>query len=172
MSIGQGYVTVTPLQLATAYAAIANGGKLCDPRIAEGVQTSQGKRVSVRSITNQHCQKLPFTGQQLSYIRSAMDQVTKTGGTAASAFLGFPFSQVAVGGKTGTAQRLQPGFRQDTSWFAAIAGPPGGKAQYVVVVMVEQGGFGSTTAAPIARSIIEQLYGLPGAHNVNGGASD
>jgi len=172
MSIGQGYVQVTPLQLAAAYAAIANGGKLCDPRLAEGVQTAQGKRVDVHSIAAQHCQKLPFSTQEISYIRSALQAVTKPGGTAGLAFSGFPFSQVSVGGKTGTAQRPGFGAQQDTSWFAAIAGPPGGKAQYVVVVMVEQGGFGSTTAAPIARSIIEQLYGLQGAHGVKGGFSD
>jgi penicillin-binding protein 2 len=67
-------------------------------------------------------------------------------------------------GKTGTAQR--PGFTtvpgqtqsQDTSWFAAIVGPPGD--QHVIVVMVEQGGHGSTTAAPIVRSIIEDMYKL------------
>jgi penicillin-binding protein 2 len=61
-------------------------------------------------------------------------------------------------GKTGTAERDGFDEGQDTSWFAAIAGPP--SDQHVIVVMVEQGGHGSTTAAPIVRSILEDMYQL------------
>jgi penicillin-binding protein 2 len=90
--------------------------------------------------------------------------VQASDGTASAAFAGFPFDQVPVMGKTGTAER--PGFTtvagqtqgQDTSWFAAIVGPPGD--QHVIVAMVEQGGHGSTTAAPLVRSIIEDMYHL------------
>ena len=77
-------------------------------------------------------------------------------GTAAAAFAGFPLSQVPVTGKTGTAQRRP---FQDTSWFAAIV-RPARRPEHVIVAMVEQGGHGSTTAAPIVRSIIEDMYKL------------
>jgi penicillin-binding protein 2 len=81
--------------------------------------------------------------------------VVATGGTAACAFAGFPTSQVAVAGKTGTAERT--GF-QDTSWFASMVGPDPDHPQYVIVTMVEQGGFGGQTAAPITRRVIDALY--------------
>ncbi len=163
MTIGQGYVLVSPMQLASAYTAIVNGGRLCEPRLADQVQTSDGRRV--QKVGGQHCQKLPYSQQELDLIQQGLEQVVQSdGGTAFSAFSGFPFQQVPVMGKTGTAER--PGFTtvpgqaqgQDTSWFAAIAGPPGD--QHVIVAMVEQGGHGSTTAAPIVRSIIEDMYHL------------
>jgi penicillin-binding protein 2 len=81
-------------------------------------------------------------------------------GTAAGAFRDYQGVQVL--GKTGTAQR--PGERkQDTSWFAAITNPANDPAlpQYVVVAMVEQGGFGADTAAPIVRRVIDFLNGNP-----------
>ena len=78
------------------------------------------------------------------------------GGTATSAFAGFPLSQYPIAGKTGTAER--PPF-QSTSWFASFA--PANNPKYAVVVMVEQGGYGSQTAAPIVRHIYEHLFGLP-----------
>ena len=114
-----------------------------------------------------HCRKLPYTQAEIDYIRNALATVTEPGGTAGYAFAGFPLSQIPVAGKTGTAQR--PPF-QDTSWFAAMV--PAGDPQYVVVAMVEQGGHGSTTAAPIVRQVIEQLYGVQSNGTVNGGASD
>ncbi len=162
MSIGQGYVLTSPMQMATAYSAIANGGRLCEPHLAEQIQTSDGKRV--RKIGS-NCRDLPYTQQEISLVQEGLRQVVAPGsGTASAAFAGFPLSQVPVLGKTGTAER--PGFTtvagqtqsQDTSWFAAIVGPPGD--QHVIVAMVEQGGHGSTTAAPIVRTIIEDMYKL------------
>ena len=70
-------------------------------------------------------------------------------------FAGFPFGSVWVAGKTGTAE-VDP--KQDFSWFAAMTEAAG--EEHVVVVLVEQGGHGSTTAAPIARRIIESIYDL------------
>ena len=161
MSIGQGYVLTSPMQIAAAYSAIANGGRLCQPRLAEQIQTAEGKRI--RKIAPK-CRDLPYSQQEIGVIQDGLRQVMTAGGTAASAFAGFPTSRVPVMGKTGTAER--PGFTtvagqnqsQDTSWFAAIVGPP--NDQHVIVAMVEQGGHGSTTAAPIVRSIVEDMYKL------------
>ncbi len=155
MSIGQGDTLVTPLQLATAYSAIMNDGHICVPHVGLDVQQPGGK--VVRNIRS-HCNRtMPYTQAQISYVRNALAGVVSSpSGTAAYAFRGFPFSQVWVAGKTGTAQVFG---KQDTSWFAAMAKAQG--KEYVVVAVVEQGGHGSTTAAPIVRHVIEGLYGLP-----------
>jgi penicillin-binding protein 2 len=166
MAIGQGFVTVTPMQLAVAYSAIANGGKLCRPHTVDHIEDAEGD--TVQSVTG-HCnhRKLPYTQAELDYVRNALATVTQPGGTASSAFAGFPLSEVPVAGKTGTAQR--PPF-QDTSWFAAMV--PAGDPKYVIVAMVEQGGHGSTSAAPIVRQVIEGLYGIDSSGVVDGGVTD
>jgi penicillin-binding protein 2 len=156
LSIGSGSTLVTPIELARAYAAIANGGKLCRPHLVDGIVDADG--TTVKKIGG-HCTKaLPYTQEQLAYIRSALAEVTTGDGTASSAFSGFPLSEVPVAGKTGTAPRGSKEF-QDTSWFVALVGPTD-HPDYVVAVMVEQGGFGAETAAPIARHVIERMYGL------------
>lgn len=150
--IGSGYVNVTPLQLARAYAAIANGGHLCQPHVVDEIIGANG---GVKRKVDGHCDKtIPYTSQQLSYIRGALRSVVSSG-TARCAFSGFPTSQIAVAGKTGTAERPPA---QDTSWFASMVGPNPDKPDYVIVTSVEQGGFGGQTAAPITRRVIDALY--------------
>jgi penicillin-binding protein 2 len=155
MSIGQGDALVTPLQLAVAYSAIANGGTVWAPRVGLEVKRPNGK--VVRLVHPRKMGRLPFTQEQIAYVRNALAYVPQTG-TAAVSFAGFPFGTVPVAGKTGTAEVLP---HQPDSWFAGMV--PAGNPRYVVVAMVEQGGHGSTTAAPIVRRIIEGLYGLPHA---------
>jgi penicillin-binding protein 2 len=155
MGIGQGDTLVTPLQIATAYSAIANGGKICQPHLASEL-TGPGLSNKGKPIDPPCRGKLPFTAGQLSYIRNALTQVPMHG-TAAPAFGGFPFSQVWVAGKTGTAEKIG---QQNYSWFAAMAGKTPNHADYVIVSLVEQGGHGATTSAPIVRRVIEGLYGL------------
>ena len=165
MAIGQGFVTITPMQLAVAYSAIANGGKICRPHVVDHIEAPDG---NTRPVTG-HCNKrtLPYTQAELDYIRNALATVTQSGGTASTAFAGFPLSEIPVAGKTGTAQR--PPF-QDTSWFAAMV--PAYDPQYVIIAMVEQGGHGSTSAAPIVRQVIEGLYGIDSSGVVDGGVTD
>jgi penicillin-binding protein 2 len=166
MAIGQGFVTVTPMQLAVAYSAIANGGHVCRPHVVDQIVDPDG--AVVKTVGGQCSKKtLPYSQAELDYIRNALATVTSGSGTAAAAFAGFPLSQVQVAGKTGTAQR--PPF-QDTSWFAAMV--PANDPQYVIIAMVEQGGHGSTSAAPIVRQMIEGLYGIDAAGTVNGGVTD
>jgi penicillin-binding protein 2 len=163
MSIGQGDTLVTPLQLAAAYAAIQNDGRACVPHVFLRAQEADGH---VLHSWHAQCHRMPFLQAQIEYVRQALTQVPVQG-TAASAFVGFPFSQVQVAGKTGTAQVFG---QQDYSWFAAMTQAQG--KQYVVVALVEQGGHGSTTAAPIVRRVIEGLYGLPVNTFSNGGVTD
>jgi penicillin-binding protein 2 len=154
-SVGQGDVLVTPLQLARAYAALANGGTLWEPRIGRAVVAPDG--TLVREIDPVKTGKLPVSSRVLSYIRSALADVPKSG-TAAGAFNGFDFGKLAVAGKTGTAEVFG---KQDTSWFASFA--PAKNPRYAVVVMVSQAGQGGQVAAPAVRSIWEGIYGLGGA---------
>ena len=154
-AIGQGYVTVTPLQLADAYAALANGGTLYSPRIGEALVSPITGQV-VQRINPPVVRHLPVSGYTLSYIRSALAGVV-TQGTAAGAFGGFPLSKVCVAGKTGTAELFG---ENATSVFASFA--PCNNPKYVVLVMVPDSGYGADVAAPAVRQIWDGIYGLEG----------
>jgi penicillin-binding protein 2 len=149
LAIGSGEMKATPLQVAQAYAALANG-KLCRPHLVARIEDRDGK--VVRKVGGK-CRPIGYTSAELEYIREALRGVTSTGGTAGSVFAGCPLD---VSGKTGTAER--PPF-QDTSWFAGIV--PSHDPEYVVVATVEQGGFGAETAAPIVRNIMSRIYRTP-----------
>jgi penicillin-binding protein 2 len=153
-AIGQGYVTVTPLQLARAYAALANGGKLYSPRIGRALVSASGHLVS--RISPQVTGHLPVSQGTLGYIRAALADVVRSG-TAAGAFSGFPLSRVPVAAKTGTAEVFGG---QATSVFASFA--PANNPKYVVVVMVPKSGEGADVSAPCARQIWDSIYGLEG----------
>jgi penicillin-binding protein 2 len=153
-AIGQGYVSVTPLQLADAYAALANGGTLYSPRVGEALLSPSGQ--VVRRINPAVVRHLPVSSSTLAYIRDALAGVV-TQGTAAGAFSGFPLSQVCVAGKTGTAQVYGT---QASSVFASFA--PCDDPKYVVVVMVPDSGYGADVAAPAVRQIWDGIYGLEG----------
>jgi penicillin-binding protein 2 len=154
-SIGQGYIAVTPLQLATGYAALANGGTLYSPRIGEEVLSPVGQ--VVQKITPPVDGHLPASGTTLAYIRHALQGVV-TSGTAAGTFGGFPLGKVCVAGKTGTAQVFG---KNSTSVFASFA--PCGHPKYVVVVMIPDSGYGADVSGPAVRQIWDALYGLQGS---------
>jgi penicillin-binding protein 2 len=153
-AIGQGYVTATPLQLANAYTALADGGTLYEPRIGEALVSASGKVTA--KIEPTVVRKLPVSSETLAYMRSALAGVV-TQGTAAGTFAGFPLSKVCVAGKTGTAQIFG---KNATSVFASFA--PCNNPKYVVVVMLPNSGYGADAAAPAVRQIWEGIYGLDG----------
>jgi penicillin-binding protein 2 len=153
-AIGQGYVTVTPLQLARAYAALANGGTLYSPRIGEALISPAGK--VVKHIKPRVVGHLPVPHWALNYIKGALVDVV-TQGTAAGAFHGFPLNKVQIAAKTGTAEIFGG---QATSVFASFA--PASHPKYVVVVMVPKSGEGADVSAPAARQIWDSIYGLEG----------
>jgi len=153
-AIGQGYVTATPLQLANAYTALADGGTLYSPRVGEALMSASGKLVQM--IDPPVIRKLPVASETLAYMRSALAGVV-TQGTAASAFGGFPLNQVCVAGKTGTAQIEG---KVATSVFASFA--PCNNPKLVVVVMLPDSGYGADAAAPAVRQIWDGIYGLEG----------
>jgi penicillin-binding protein 2 len=158
LSIGQGDTVATPLQVAQAYAAVANGGTIYQPQIAKGIVGSDGKVVSV--MKPQVTGKLPVSKGNLAFLRQAFSDVTsKPYGTGYNAFRGFPLDEIPVAAKTGTGQAAKSG-DQSTSWFATFA--PANKPKYAVVMMVSQGGTGSGTSAPSVRKIYEAIYGIDG----------
>jgi penicillin-binding protein 2 len=147
--IGQGqYLSVSPLQLAVAYAAVANGGTVFHPRVAKAIVGPDGS--PVQNIGTSVAGHLPVNQDVLQYIRQAMLDVTRRG-TASGAFAGFPLDQIPIAGKTGTAE-VQG--HNDTSWFASFS------TQYVVVVSIPDTGQGANYAAPVARKVYEGLYGI------------
>ena len=151
LSIGQGYLTASPLQMAIAYAAIANGGRVVRPHLAEGLYDLSGKR---RKKFRWKSTRVSLPG--VHAIREGVYAAANLpGGTSTSVFAGFP---VKVAGKTGTAE--VPPSPNDHSWYASWA-PHGSNPRYVVVVLVEHGGFGADAAAPAAREIYEALFRIP-----------
>ncbi|MCW2776926.1 MAG: penicillin-binding protein 2 [Frankiales bacterium] len=148
-AIGQGDTLVTPLQLATVYGAIANGGKLLVPHVGRALLSADGTTVhEVRPVLRG---RVPVSPVDLAFLRDALHGVT-TEGTARGSFAGFP---VAVAGKTGTGEVAG---KQDTAWFASFA--PVEDPELVVVGMVSQGGTGATTAAPMVREVYDAIYGV------------
>jgi penicillin-binding protein 2 len=154
-AIGQGYVYATPLQLADAYVALANGGTLYSPRIGEALVAESGK--VVQRINPPVIRHLPVASSALAYIRNALAGVVTGNGTASGAFSGFPLSKLCVAGKTGTAQNFG---KNATSVFASFA--PCHNPRYVVVVMLPNSGYGADAAAPAVKQIWDGIYGLEG----------
>jgi penicillin-binding protein 2 len=154
IAIGQGALLVSPLQLAVGYAAIANGGTVYQPHVARSLLSPDTGK-PVRTIKPKVTGVAPIPAGDFAAVAQGLSTVT-SGGTAAGAFSGFPLNRFAVAGKTGTAD-LPP--KAPFAWFASFA--PVQKPQYVVVAMVEQGGHGGESAAPVARALYDNLFGLP-----------
>jgi penicillin-binding protein 2 len=149
LSIGQGGLQITPLQLAVAYSALANGGTLVRPHVARAVLTSRGRVKRVLHFRPRAHVRLPG----LAAIRDGLYRAANDpGGTSAAIFSGFP---VKIDGKTGTAE-APPG--SDHSWYASWA--PAEDPKIVVVVLIEHGGFGAEAAAPAAREIYSAYFGV------------
>jgi penicillin-binding protein 2 len=146
-AIGQGDTTVTPLQLATVYSALANGGVLWQPHVGKSIIAPNGNS---QPILGKVTARLPVPSSTLRYIDKALQQTARTG-TAAWKFTGFPLDQVPVRAKTGTAEVYG---KQTTSWFASYTD------RYAVVMMISQAGTGSGAAGTAVRHIYEQLYNI------------
>ena len=150
LSIGQGDLSVTPLQLATAYATVANGGYVVRPHLGRRIEDADGR--VLQEFETPARRKIPLDP---AYRQAIMDGLygaaNLPGGTSTEVFAGF---NIPVAGKTGTAEK-GPG-RADQSWYAAITYPD--DPQYVVVATDEAGGFGAERAAPMVRQIIAALY--------------
>ena len=149
LAIGQGDLLVTPLQLAVAFSAIANGGDVWVPHLGLAITDASGN--TVHSFDNEKAGHVTIAPENLAAIKRGLGLVVSDPtGTAYAAFRGFP---ITVAGKTGTAQ-MPPGDAE--AWFAGYA--PANDPQIVVVALIEHGGHGSSVAAPVVRSVMEAYF--------------
>jgi len=159
VGIGQGYNLVTPMQLAYATATLANNGVSFRPHLVREIRSA---RSNENRLLNVQPNKLNIDPTQLDLVKRAMVAVTQPGGTAAQAAAGAPYQ---IAGKTGTAQvvAMKQGEsynadkiderHRDHAWFISFA--PAEQPKLALVVLVENGGHGGSTAAPIARKVFD-----------------
>jgi penicillin-binding protein 2 len=151
LAIGQGDLQADPLQMAVAYAAIANGGSVVRPHVGKEVEDPTGR--VIQEIDPAPRRQLAIEPEwQRTIMEGLHDAAMSPGGTSYSVFGGFP---VDIAGKTGTAQRPP---KEDQSWYIALAPYP--DPQYVVAVTIEEGGFGVDSAAPAASEILTELLNV------------
>jgi penicillin-binding protein 2 len=151
VAIGQGYLLVTPLQVATMVAAVGNGGTLYRPQLVLKISASSEEPEQV--FEPQKLGQLPVRLETLSAIQEGLlGAATGPRGTATDAFKGM---EVVVAGKTGTAENPDS---DPHAWFAGYA--PADDPQIAVVVVIENGGEGSQVAAPLFRQVVEAFFAL------------
>lgn len=148
-AIGQGYYLVTPLQQAMVLTAVANGGIVYRPMLADKVLTTDGLVQS--KFEPEILRTIYLRPDTWDVIRQGLAAVT-TAGTGAAVFQGFPYK---VAGKTGSGES---GRGTTHSWFACYA--PADNPAIAVAVLVEEGGEGSVAAAPVVRKILEAYFGI------------
>jgi penicillin-binding protein 2 len=156
LAVGQGDVQATPLQMAVAYAAIENGGKVVRPHLGLEIESPGGE--IIQRIERDPAHRTAIDPANLDAVRTGLHLAASTPeGTSGDVFAGWDQGRYPVYGKTGTAQRPPKG---DQSWFVAYVPDP--HRPIVVAVTVEEGGFGAAVAAPIACRILSQYYNQPG----------
>ena len=149
-AIGQGFQLATPLQMAVLMSEVANGGIRWRPHVVGKVLSAKGEVVSVTKP--EEMGRVEISPATLKLVREGLRGVSEAGGTGAGVFANFP---VAVAGKTGTAENPHG---DDHGWFVAYG--PFNDPRITVAVIIEQGGYGSTSAGPIARKILETAFNL------------
>ncbi len=160
LAVGQGDVQVTPLQLAVAYSAIANGGKIVRPHLGLAVTAPDG--TVLQKIQPPAARQLSINPLYLDTIREGLHEAAQSGGGTSDDVMGnFPYP---VYGKTGTAQYITASTGEiDYSWYSCFVTATSKPIE--IVVWVEKGGFGAVAAAPVAREILSQwLLGKRGGY--------
>jgi len=155
LATGQGYLLATPLQMAVAYSALANGGYVVTPHVGLAVERPGGRLLARLPVPAPRA--LPSRYRQfLAPILSGLHLAAQgPAGTSSDVFAGFGRT---IYGKTGTAQTVTSNPKDNQSWYVAYA--PDRSRPIVVAVTVERGGFGDQAAAPAARLILAKWFGL------------
>jgi len=149
LATGQGDLQTNPLQMALAYAALGNGGRIPTPHVGLEVEDAAGRVLKEFDFEPQR--KIHIDPGYRTAILEGLHAAAQEGdGTAAGVFGGFP---IEIAGKTGTAERPGHG---DQSWFAALSPYP--NPRIVTIATVEEGGFGAESAAPVVLDILEAIY--------------
>ncbi|HEU4801610.1 MAG TPA: penicillin-binding protein 2 [Solirubrobacterales bacterium] len=148
LAVGQGDLQATPLQLATAYAAIGNGGEVVRPHL--GMEAEDPSGAQTQAFEPAPRREVDLSGTTRSTIMEGLREAAmEPGGTSYPTFGGYP---VDIAGKTGTAEKTN---QEDQSWYAALA--PADNPKFVVVFTIERGGFGAERAAPAACQVLNVL---------------
>lgn len=163
-AIGQGAFTSTPLQVASSYAALVNGGTILEPRVVREIIGPDGERTPVDRPAPVEVDIDPATHASLL---EDLGRVVN-GGTAAAAFADFGEGVENIGGKTGTAQSSAA--RDNHAWFVGVA--PLDNPRFVVAVLIDEGGSGGQVAAPVARNIMQYMVGNEQTPIVQGEEAD
>jgi penicillin-binding protein 2 len=171
LAIGQKDVSVTPLQMARFYAMIANGGNLVTPYVVSQVETAapNGQApVVLRRWAPDPPEPVGVDPAALQVIRDGLYSATHSSfGTSSGVFSSFP---IPVAGKTGTAEKVvpipgyPPGHLEDQSWWCGFGPAQTEVARIVVCAVIENGGHGSTAAAPAALRVFEKFFGVKGGY--------
>ncbi|NLH45491.1 MAG: penicillin-binding protein 2 [Acholeplasmataceae bacterium] len=146
-AIGQGFNLATPIQLAVMLSAVANNGDIYKPHLVDKIVNDDGS--VVKEIKPEKVGRLPVSAETLELLQSALKAVAQEGGTAAQ----MANLSVPVAGKTGTAENPHG---KDHGLFVGYA--PADNPNLVVVAVIDQGGFGSVSAAPIVQRIFEYVF--------------
>jgi penicillin-binding protein 2 len=162
LSVGQGDLQADPLQMAVAYGAIANGGRVLRPRLGLRIEDAAGR--ALQQLDAPTARRIHVKKEYRDAILEGLHGAASApGGTSTPVFVGFP---IPIAGKTGTAEHVG---KADQSWYVALAPYPNPK--YVVAVTDEAGGFGAETAAPMARRILAELLDVKETGVVQGGGA-
>ncbi len=155
LAVGQGDVQASPLQVAVAYAAIANGGRVVRPHL--GLEVADGRGRALQRIERDPARRVDLGEENRSAIMEGLRLAAGApGGTSYQVFQDWP-ADIPIYGKTGTAER-QP--RADQSWYVAYVPAGRGRSAVVVAATVEEGGFGAEAAAPIVRLVLSEHFGV------------
>jgi penicillin-binding protein 2 len=152
LAVGQGDLEATPLQLGVVYSAIENGGTIVRPHV--GMEIDQPDGTLIQKIDPPAARHIPVSSTTLDAIHTGLHLAASASrGTSADVFAGWPQNKYPVYGKTGTAQHSNAA---DQAWYVCYVPDP--VKPILVVVTVEQGGFGAAAAAPVAREILSQWF--------------
>ncbi len=163
LATGQGYLQTNPLQMAIAYATVANGGTVVTPHVGMQVENPTGGILKeFEPPPRRHVDVNPT--YRAAILEGMHEAAQSSGGTSYAVFGGFP---VPVAGKTGTAERPPHPYQ---SWYIVMSPYP--NPRIVTAVTIEEGGFGAESAAPAALKILEAYYGkhTTGPAGPNGGS--
>jgi penicillin-binding protein 2 len=163
-AIGQGAFTATPLQVASSFAVLVNGGTVMEPRVVRETIDSDG---NVTPVQRPEAVTVDIDPATTASLLADLGSVVN-GGTAEAAFSDFGEGVENVGGKTGTAQVSAT--RDNHAWFVGVA--PLDDPKYVVAILIDEGGSGGQVAAPVARHIMQYLVGNEPTPIVEGDPAD
>jgi len=152
LAVGQGDLQASPMQMAVAYGAIENGGRVVRPHLGVAVEDQNGREL--QKIDPGTPRRVRMDPGARAAIMSGLHEATTADGTSADVFKGWNQKAFPVYGKTGTAERAGHG---DQSWYVCFV--PNKSRPIVLAVTVEDGGFGAEAAAPIARVMLAQWFG-------------